>query len=67
MKKFYLLIPVMFVMYSCSTIGGPDGYFPTKKYDFIEEEIEQDISIPDELSNPNKENHYPVNNIFNIV
>ena len=66
MKKFYLLIPVMFVMYSCSTIGGPDGYFPTKKYDFIEEEIEQDISIPDELSNPNKENHYPVNNIYNI-
>ena len=54
MKKVYFLIPFIFVMSSCSTIGGPDGYFPTKKYDFIEEKIEQDIFTPDELSHPNK-------------
>ncbi len=66
MKKVYFLIPFIFVMSSCSTIGGPDGYFPTKKYDFIEEKIEQDIFIPDELSHPTKEDHYPVNNIVNI-
>jgi len=40
--------------------GGSDGYFPEKKYDFLEEKVEEDIALPGSLSNPNKENHYPV-------
>ena len=40
--------------------GGSDGYFPEKKYDFLEEKVEEDIALPSSLSNPNKENHYPV-------
>ena len=39
---------------------GPDGYFPDKKYDFLEEEIQEDIEIPDLYQNPIQENHYPV-------
>ena len=31
-----------------------------KKYDFLEEKVEEDIALPSSLSNPNKENHYPV-------
>ena len=51
---------------SCSMLGGPDGYFPDKKYDFLKEEIEDTISLPDELDSPNIENHYPVTEILEI-
>ena len=47
-------------------IGGPDGYFPDKKYDFLEEEVAENISIPNELDSPNIENHYPVNDAKDI-
>jgi outer membrane protein assembly factor BamC len=47
-------------------IGGQDGYFPEKKYDFLNEEIEENISIPNDLTKPNTENHYPVNGSVDI-
>ena len=47
-------------MTSCSMFGGSDGYFPEKKYDFLEEKVEEDIALPGSLSNPNKENHYHI-------
>tara|TARA_B100000925_G_scaffold18649_1_gene12842 strand:- start:686 stop:1618 length:933 start_codon:yes stop_codon:yes gene_type:complete len=46
--------------------GGSDGYFPEKKYDFLNEEVESDISLPGSLSNPNTENHYPVGDLEDI-
>tara|TARA_B100000902_G_scaffold166838_1_gene161661 strand:+ start:1 stop:933 length:933 start_codon:yes stop_codon:yes gene_type:complete len=46
--------------------GGSDGYFPEKKYDFLDEEVESDISLPGSLSNPNTENHYPVGDLEDI-
>ena len=61
MKKFYSSLIYLFFLSSCSMIGGPDGYFPDKKYDFLEEEVAENISIPNELDSPNIENHYPVN------
>ena len=53
-------------MSSCSIIGGQDGYFPDKKYDFLEEEVAENISIPNELDSPNIENHYPVIDVKDI-
>lgn len=66
MRKDYILIPFVFLYTSCSTLGGPDGYFPTKKYDFLEEELGENITIPEELSEPNTENHYPIGNFENF-
>ena len=60
MNKFFLSFFVIFILSSCSTFGGSDGYFPEKKYDFLEEEIEENIAIPSDLDSPNTENHYPV-------
>ena len=47
---------------SCSMIEDSDDIFH-KKYDFLDEEIQEDIEIPDEMYSPNTENHYPVNNL----
>lgn len=66
MRKDYILIPLIFLYTSCSTLSGPDGYFPTKKYDFLEEELGENITIPAELSEPNTENHYPIENFENL-
>ena len=57
---------IILMISSCSMLGGPDGYFPDKKYDFLKEEIEETISVPDELDSPNLENHYPVNKILEV-
>ena len=60
MKHLFTIFTLIFFVSSCSIIGGPNGYFPEKKYDFLEEEIESDITIPGDLDSPDTENHYPV-------
>jgi len=60
MRMLSIFIFMIFFMTSCSILGGSDGYFPEKKYDFLDERVEEDIALPSSLSNPNKENHYPV-------
>ena len=52
---------------SCSSISGPDGYFPSTRYDFLYEQIEKDILLPKELSVINEENHYPVDLVINNI
>ena len=59
-------MPLIFFVTSCSIIGGPNGYFPEKKYDFLEEEIEADITLPSDLDSPDTENHYPVGDPSNL-
>lgn len=66
MKHLFTFLPLIFFLTSCSIIGGPNGYFPEKKYDFLEEEIESDITIPGDLDSPDTENHYPVGDQSNI-
>ncbi len=61
MKNISLIIVSSFIYTSCSMTGGSEGYFPDKKYDFLNEEVEDIISVPSELTLPNTENHYPVN------
>ena len=60
MRRLSVFLFLIFCITSCSMFGGSDGYFPEKKYDFLEEKVEEDIALPSSLTNPNKENHYPV-------
>ena len=66
MKHLFTFLPLIFFATSCSIIGGPNGYFPEKKYDFLEEEIEADITLPSDLDSPDTENHYPVGDPSNL-
>ena len=66
MKHLFTIFTLILFVTSCSIIGGPNGYFPEKKYDFLEEEIESDITIPGDLDSPDTENHYPVGDPSNI-
>ena len=66
MKHLFNFLPLIFFVTSCSIIGGPNGYFPEKKYDFLEEEIEADITLPSDLDSPDTENHYPVGDPSNL-
>ena len=66
MKHLLNFLPLIFFVPSCSIIGGPNGYFPEKKYDFLEEEIEADITLPSDLDSPDTENHYPVGDPSNL-
>ena len=66
MKHLFPFLPLIFFVTSCSIIGGPNGYFPEKKYDFLEEEIEADITLPSDLDSPDTENHYPVGDPSNL-
>lgn len=66
MKHLFTFLPLIFFVTSCSIIGGPNGYFPEKKYDFLEEEIEADITLPSNLDSPDTENHYPVGDPSNL-
>ena len=66
MKHLFTFLPLIFFVTSCSIIGGPNGYFPEKKYDFLEEEIEDDITLPTNLDSPDTENHYPVEDPSNL-
>lgn len=43
-------------------MSGPDGFFPDTKYDFLDEQVADEIILPDHLNQPNKENHFPVTN-----
>ena len=66
MKHLFTFLSLIFFVTSCSIIGGPNGYFPEKKYDFLEEEIEADITLPTNLDSPDTENHYPVGDPSNL-
>ena len=66
MIRIFITLFLAVSLSSCSMFGGSDGYFPEKKYDFLDEEVESDISLPGSLSNPNTENHYPVGDLEDI-
>jgi outer membrane protein assembly factor BamC len=66
MTRHYSYLFLIFLVSSCSIIGGPDGYFPEKKYDFLNEKVEDDITVPDSLNELDIENHYPVNDLLDI-
>ena len=44
-----LIMPLLFLS-SCSYISGPEGYFPSKQYDFVKETIDEPLKMPDDNS-----------------
>ena len=60
MKNATVIVCILVLCSSCSYIAGPEGIFPSKEYDFLEEVIEDEISLPDDLKLVDKENHFPI-------
>ena len=58
MKK--ILIINLLIITSCSYISGPEGLFPPTKDEFLKEDVEDDINLPENLKIIAIENHYPV-------
>ena len=65
-KKLSFLTSIIFLS-SCSYINGPEGLFPPKQYDFLSEEVEKDIVLPENLDLITEENHYPVLEIQEVI
>ena len=61
--KFKLIIATPIILSSCAWLSGPDGLYPDTKYDFLQEEIEEQILMPDGIDSPSFEDHYPASNI----
>ena len=61
-KKLMILWSIGAILFisSCSYISGPEGMFPTTEYDFLNENVESNISLPENLDPVNSENYYPV-------
>tara|TARA_B100000963_G_C22508766_1_gene617279 strand:- start:62 stop:1042 length:981 start_codon:yes stop_codon:yes gene_type:complete len=58
-KLNYVLIA--FLVSSCASLTGPEGAFPDTTYDFLDEELSEDIVTPDDLELKREEDHYPIN------
>ena len=51
---------VVFFLTGCSFLTGPEGIFPEKQYEFLDEEIAEDINLPEDIKLLGVDNHYPV-------
>ena len=51
---------VVFFLTGCSFLTGPEGIFPEKQYEFLDEEIAEDINLPEDIKLSGVDNHYPV-------
>ena len=60
MIKYFLILVTMIFISSCSLFGGSEGYFPDKKYDFLDEELSEDVVTTDDLELNTEEDHYPI-------
>lgn len=61
--KIKLIIAAPILLSSCAWLSGPDGLYPDTKYDFLQEEVEEEIAVPDGIDSPFFEDHYPATNI----
>ncbi len=53
-------IVLVFLLSSCASLTGPEGAFPDTKYDFLDEELSEDIVTTDDLELRGEEDHYPI-------
>lgn len=56
----YKLIILAFLISSCSSLTGPEGAFPDTRYDFLDEELSDDVVTTEDLQLSMEENHYPI-------
>ena len=61
--KIKLIIATPILLSSCAWLSGPDGLYPDTKYDFLQEEVEEEIAVPEGIDSPFFEDHYPATNI----
>ena len=59
MNKFNLSLGVILIS-SCSYISGPEGAFPDTSYDFLNEELSEDVVTTENLEISREEDHYPI-------
>ncbi len=62
MNKLNYVI-IAFLVSSCASITGPEGAFPDTTYDFLDDELSQDIVTPEDLELNREENHYPIDTL----
>ena len=62
MKKLNYVI-IAFLVSSCASITGPEGAFPDTTYDFLDDELSQDIVTPEDLELNREEDHYPIDTL----
>ena len=60
MKFLNISIIGLLIISSCASITGPEGAFPETRYDFLEDELSEDLVIPEDLEIETEENHYPI-------
>ena len=53
-------IVLVFLLSSCASLTGPEGAFPDTKYDFLDEELSEDVVTTDDLKLRGEEDHYPI-------
>ena len=54
---------IAFLVSSCASITGPEGAFPDTTYDFLDDELSQDIVTPEDLELNREEDHYPIDTL----
>jgi len=59
MNKLNYIVLVLLVS-SCASLTGPEGAFPETKYDFLDEELSEDVVTTDDLELNTEEDHYPI-------
>ena len=53
-------IVLVFLLSGCASLTGPEGAFPDTKYDFLDEELSDDVVTTDDLELRGEEDHYPI-------
>ena len=53
-------IVLVFLLSSCASLTGPEGAFPDTKYDFLDEELSEDVVTTNDLELRGEEDHYPI-------
>ena len=53
-------IVLVFLLSSCASLTGPEGAFPDTKYDFLDEELSDDVVTTNDLELRGEEDHYPI-------
>ena len=53
-------IVLVFLLSSCASLTGPEGAFPDTRYDFLDEELSEDVVTTDDLELRSEEDHYPI-------
>ena len=59
MNKLNYIVFIL-LLSSCASLTGPEGAFPDTKYDFLDEELSEDVVTTDDLELNTEEDHYPI-------